>query len=296
MKKRSVLTSFQQLEATCPRSHAPSAKTPPAPKRTRETAPPPAIEDENALFLAAVAGSVDVSQKNPYVPPQDARAEADDEDADLFLAALGGAPPSARQVPPPAPLPDKELSLFARAMDGVTPINARGRDLHPAPQRNATPPDAPAMTDLLAATVEFALEYSDEFIQGHVLGLDQLILAKLRAGAYSPESHIDLHGKNLEQAYLCLVAFIKDAYLAGKRHLIIVTGRGKNPPGGTAILRERVQTWFTRDPFKRVILAFCSARPGDGGAGALYLLLRKRKKGQGKIIWDRTPSEEELFY
>jgi len=128
-----------------------------------------------------------------------------------------------------------------------------------------------------------------------VLGLDPVVLGKLRAGAYSPEGHIDLHGQNLEQAYAALSVFLKEAYHGGKRHLLVITGRGKNSPGGTPVLRERVQAWFTRDPFKRVMLAFCTAKNGDGGPGALYVLLRKRKKNQGKIVWDRNPSEEELL-
>jgi DNA-nicking Smr family endonuclease len=53
------------------------------------------------------------------------------------------------------------------------------------------------------------------------------------------------------------------------------------------ILRQGVQSWLTRDPVKRIVLAFCTAQPRHGGAGALYVLLRKHKKGQGKIFWDK---------
>jgi len=55
------------------------------------------------------------------------------------------------------------------------------------------------------------------------------------------------------------------------------------------VLRERLQAWLTRDPFKRIVLAFCTALPKHGGAGALYVLLRKRKK-DGKINWERWAS------
>ena len=151
------------------------------------------------------------------------------------------------------------------------------------------------MDDIFSGKLEFSLEYTDEFIQGHVMGVDPVVLGKLRAGTYSPEGHVDLHGQNMEQAYATLAAFVKHAYQSGKRHLLIITGRGKNSPGGTPVLRERVQAWFTRDPFKRVVLAFCTAKPGDGGTGAVYILLRKRKKNQGKIVWDRQPGEEELL-
>ncbi|MDR3074039.1 MAG: Smr/MutS family protein [Deltaproteobacteria bacterium] len=190
-----------------------------------------------------------------------------------------------------------ETEIFQAAMDGVAPIRARGRELAPParPAAAAGVEALAAMDALFNDTLEFSLEYSEEFIQGHVLGLDSLVLGKLRSGAYSPEGHLDLHGQNLEQAYAALSAFLKEGYATGKRHLLVITGRGKNSPGGTPILRERVQAWFTRDPFKRVLLAFCTAKPGDGGAGALYLLLRKHRKNRGKIVWDRSPSEEELL-
>ncbi len=205
-----------------------------------------------------------------------------------------------RNTANPIQAPEEE-ELFAQAMGGVEPIRARGRDLPPSPRRAekrkiriAPAPDA-VMDDVLTGKLDFSLEYTDEFIQGHVLDLDPAVLGKLRAGSYSPEGHIDLHGRNMEQAYTALVAFVRAAYQEGKRHLLIITGRGRNSPGGTPVLRERVQAWLTRDPFKRVVLGFCTARPNDGGAGALYLLLRGRKKNRGKILWDRKPTEEELL-
>lgn len=187
-------------------------------------------------------------------------------------------------------------ALFRQAMADVSPVRSRGRDLSPPPEsrEKARALAVEHLDELLSGTLEFALEYSEEYIEGHVLGLDAFILGRLRAGQYSPEAHLDLHGLNIEQAFPALVQFIKAAYTGGKRHLVLITGRGRNSPGGTPVLRERVQVWLTREPLKRVVLAFCSAQRRDGGAGALYVLLRKRKK-QGKIIWDRLPSGEELL-
>jgi DNA-nicking Smr family endonuclease len=72
------------------------------------------------------------------------------------------------------------------------------------------------------------------------------------------------------------------------RALLLIPGRGKNSPDGVAVLRERVQAWLTQDPLKRVVLAFCTARPVDGGPGSLYVLLRKYRK-KGKVLWERCP-------
>lgn len=179
-------------------------------------------------------------------------------------------------------------------MAAVVPLRGKGRELakHVKPTVSQRILQAKEEPDLLSSV--FTLEYLEDFIQGHVNGMDPAIMTKLKAGVYSPEGSLDLHGQNMEQAYSSLTGFIKEAYLRGRRQLLVITGKGKNSPGGVSVLRERVQTWLTRAPFNRVVLAFCTATLADGGTGALYVLLRKKRK-QGKIFWDRTPTEEELL-
>jgi len=81
--------------------------------------------------------------------------------------------------------------------------------------------------------------------------------------------------------------FVREHYLAGKRCLLVIPGRGANSPGGVAVLKEELKAWLTRDPLKRVVLAFATALPRHGGAGALYVLLRKFKKSKGKVRFER---------
>ena len=113
-------------------------------------------------------------------------------------------------------------------------------------------------------------------------------------GAFSPEASIDLHGLNVQQAFETLRGFFKASWYRGMRCVIVVPGRGRNSPDGIGILREKLKLWFTQEPFKRVVLAFCTARPHDGGPGSLYVLLRKYKK-KGRVYWDRMPPDEDLF-
>lgn len=143
------------------------------------------------------------------------------------------------------------------------------------------------LSNLVSGKIEFEIEYSDEFMFGFVRGTDTKIFQKLKSGTFSHESHIDLHGMNSEQAFDNLLFFIRESFLQGKRCVLAVTGRGKNSPGGHSVLKREIQEWLTRDPFRRVVLAFCTAQPKDGGAGALYILLRKQKKVQGKVKWDK---------
>ena len=142
--------------------------------------------------------------------------------------------------------------------------------------------------------MEFALHHTDEYMEGFVVGVDPWVLARLRNGQFSPESHVDLHGMNASQAYDSLIWFFKNAYQRGMRTVVVVTGRGRNSPDGIGVLRPLLQRWLSREPFKRVVLAFCTAKPGDGGPGAVYVLLRKYKKSRGKIIWEHTPSDDDF--
>jgi len=196
------------------------------------------------------------------------------------------------QTPPP-----DEDNLFSKAMSGVRTLAGKGREVPPetAPREAAAPAVGHPLQDFMDGAVEFALEFTDEYLEGHVVGLDALTVGKLRAGQYSPEGHLDLHGMNALQAYEAMIGFMRAAYHKGMRTVLVIPGRGRNSPDGMGVLREKVQSWLTHDPFKRVVLAFCTAQPSHGGAGALYVLLRKYKKSRGKIQWDRTPTDSDLF-
>ena len=125
-------------------------------------------------------------------------------------------------------------------------------------------------------------------------GLDSKIFQQLKAGSLSVEGHLDLHGQNAAQALDALLFFMRESYLAGKRVVLVIPGRGKNSPGGLGILRTEIQNWLTREPLRRIVLAFCTAQPRDGGTGALYVLLRKIRKSVGKVAWDKQMNWEDL--
>jgi DNA-nicking Smr family endonuclease len=183
---------------------------------------------------------------------------------------------------------------FARAMRDVQPLKSKGRDVPLVAEIPAAPePQQQSFQELLKKSQEFALSFSKEYIEGHVVGLESLVLQKLRAGRYSPEAHLDLHGLNARQAFGALVGFVRRSWHSGMRTVLLIPGRGKNSPDGVAILRERIQSWLTQDPLKHVVLAFCTARPVDGGPGSLYVLLRKCRK-KGKVYWERCPVDLDL--
>ncbi len=187
------------------------------------------------------------------------------------------------------------MDAFFTAMKGVNPLQGKGRDIAPEVQPAVSSEQGQDVFALmLEKKLEFSLALKGEYIEGHVVGLDELTMNNLRAGVYSPEAHLDLHGLNAMQAYTAMVGFFKGSWFKGLRTLLLIPGRGKNSPNGISVLREKVQLWLTQEPFKRVVLAFCTAQPVDGGPGTVYVLLRKYKK-KGKVCWERLPSDPDLY-
>jgi DNA-nicking Smr family endonuclease len=108
-----------------------------------------------------------------------------------------------------------------------------------------------------------------------VADLDRRTRQKLRRGDLAIQGHIDLHGMTREEAKAALEAFVIGQHDSGHRVLLVVHGRGRNSKDGIPVLKERMSPWLSRGPLGRRVLAFCSARPCDGGTCALYVLLRK---------------------
>jgi len=89
------------------------------------------------------------------------------------------------------------------------------------------------------------------------------------------QAELDLHGLNQKEAVEQLESFIGKCCRSGYSCVRIIHGKGKNSPKDVPILKNRVQRWLSRRGASRFVVAYTSARPVDGGGGALYVLLRK---------------------
>ena len=111
---------------------------------------------------------------------------------------------------------------------------------------------------------------SDEALSFRRPGMGPDVVRKLRRGEWSIQGQLDLHGLRREDAREALSQFIKDAVKVGWRCVRVVHGKGLGSPGKTPVLKGRVQSWLIQ---KQEVLAFAQARPAQGGAGALVVLL-----------------------
>ena len=107
-------------------------------------------------------------------------------------------------------------------------------------------------------------------------GIDRANAERLKRGQHPIEARIDLHGMTQEEAHRALTVFIRGARAGGKRCVLVITGRGR---AGGGVLRTAVPRWLHEPEFRPHLLAIATAQPRDGGAGALYVMLRRTRAG-----------------
>jgi DNA-nicking Smr family endonuclease len=101
--------------------------------------------------------------------------------------------------------------------------------------------------------------------------LQRRTLADLRRGRWAIQSELDLHGYDREEARAALGRFLTLALGRGHRCVRVIHGKGLSSPGGVSVLKILSRQWLAQ---REEVLAFCPARPCDGGEGALLALLR----------------------
>nr|MBL8410406.1 Smr/MutS family protein [Dechloromonas sp.] len=106
-------------------------------------------------------------------------------------------------------------------------------------------------------------------------GLAQTVLRDLRRGRWVVQDEIDLHGLNRDEARQMLAEFLARSLHHGRRCIRVVHGKGLRSPQKTSILRQLVRGWLAQ---REEVLAYCQAKPQDGGEGALIVLLRTQRR------------------
>ncbi len=97
-------------------------------------------------------------------------------------------------------------------------------------------------------------------------------------GKFPIEDCLDLHGHTKESAHRVLDAFINEAFATEQRCVMVITGKGfRINSGDVGVLRLAVPQWLNSPSLRPMILAFSNAIPNDGGEGALYVLLKRKR-------------------
>ena len=168
-------------------------------------------------------------------------------------------------------------NLFARAVGVVQPLpdrkQARLPQVPAAPVAMQRQKDEEAvLRDALSDEFDVStLLDTDEALSFRRPGIGPDVTHKLRKGDWSIQREIDLHGLRSDEARVALAEFIRLSHRQGLRCVRVVHGKGLGSPGKTPVLKSKVHSWLVQ---KNQVMAFVQAKPAEGGAGALVVLLK----------------------
>jgi DNA-nicking Smr family endonuclease len=170
-----------------------------------------------------------------------------------------------------------DAELFRSAVKDVRPLASERlavRKAPPAPTPTQSRRDAEeVLAEMASGRLDFEeLEYGDEaFFQRP--GVSRTVMRKLRRGHFAVQAEFDLHGLSVAEAKTHLASFIHRCSERGMICVRVIHGKGHRSPGKMPVLKPKVARWLSQ---WEDVTAFSSARPVDGGTGALYVLLRRR--------------------
>ena len=184
-----------------------------------------------------------------------------------------------RQKPPVNMDLDEDQILWQRVTQRVTPLPGQQQRLSPPPMVKQltksvkpaakTPQNVPTPAPPSLPTAKTSSPV--DLREGDRAGLDGRTQRRLFRGDVPIDRRLDLHGYTAARAEVKLQTFIEDAAYAGCRCVLVITGKG------TGVLKSHVPRWLKRAPLSGLVLALAQARPANGGSGAFYVLLRRRR-------------------
>ncbi len=121
-------------------------------------------------------------------------------------------------------------------------------------------------------SVETLLE-TDETLSYTKNGIGPDVVRKLRRGHWVIQDQLDLHGMRRDEAREMIVEFLRQAALRGIRCVRIIHGKGLGSVNNEPVLKKLVHKWLVQ---RSDVMAFCQAKPADGGSGAVVVLLKGR--------------------
>jgi DNA-nicking Smr family endonuclease len=180
---------------------------------------------------------------------------------------------------------EDDEDLFQEAMKGVVPLKEARKRIVRSPSKMEEITDhcqsqeereRHYLSVLVKDSSAWDISFSDEYMVGAVPCVGPKLMRRLKRGEFSVQDYIDLHGLKKKEAEEAVREFIIKSYQRGFRCVLIVHGRGLGSVDHQPAIKRELPLWFRRGMLKRIVLAFVTARPCDGGAGALYVLLKKR--------------------
>jgi DNA-nicking Smr family endonuclease len=173
-------------------------------------------------------------------------------------------------------LSHEDRILWARVARTTTPLRGKAKPLMPF-EAEVEPVQGEAQSDPPQA--QMPPRPAARLDEGRLHPLDSPTRTKLAKGRLPLEARVDLHGLNQAEAHTLLLSFLHRAFAQGMRHVLVITGKGASF-GSDGILRRAVPAWFATAPFRQLVGSYEAAARAHGGAGALYVRLRRQAGGR----------------
>lgn len=173
-------------------------------------------------------------------------------------------------------LDPQDRELFRRAVGPVRRLHCDR--VEPIPSQPASLPrftqadERQVLVDMVSDYFEPADLETGEELHYRGEGIQQAVLRKLRRGQFQVGAVLDLHGMTVVRAREALVDFLYEVRRENLSCVRIIHGKGNGSRHRGPVLKQKINHWLRQ---RAEVLAFCSARPMDGGTGAIYVLLRR---------------------
>lgn len=186
--------------------------------------------------------------------------------------------PSTKPLEAPRPVPDAQRPVEPAGPSPTHQVSPTQIPARPTPPRRLT-----ALADLSSAAARAAVRPVPPPVAlpapPPASGLERRVRVALRRGTLRVDARIDLHGMRQVEAHGALIAFLTRARAAGHVHVLVVTGKGGGGYDAAfserGVLRRSVPHWLRAPELRPVVLGFEEAARHHGGAGALYVRLRR---------------------
>ena len=177
------------------------------------------------------------------------------------------------------PLRLEDQALWAHVTHDVTPLKEKQADPSDLTDRRENEDQSQCIKPRAQRLVEPRKTTTSHpsYAHGQAPSLEKRTQMRLRRGQVAIEARLDLHGMTQSQAHDRVYRFLEAARNNGLRTVLVITGKGLRRDGQIGVLRSAVPQWLNELPLRDWIKAFDHAAPRDGGEGALYILLRRRK-------------------
>lgn len=178
-------------------------------------------------------------------------------------------------------LTSEERRLWAHVARAAKPLRGKMHPPEPEPMvtaEPAPPPKSPVAPARKAPAPQPQLP--------PLVPVEREVMTGLRRRKRAVDSVIDLHGMRQAEAHHALLSFLRRAQAAGHAVVLVVTGKGGAPSGDglfdeRGVLRRVVPHWLRLPDVRPLVLGFEEASQHHGGAGALYVRLRRRRAREG---------------